>query len=277
MTATANGTQHLLTDDEMASFVINGYHIVTPALPGGFDSEVYGELEELESNPGDGIYDAVPKLRQVYESPEMEGALTSLLGTGYAMFPHRHCHRNAPGTPSQRIHQDNLNDLRIEDGQVRCPDKIELLLAMYYPQDVASNMGPTVVLPGTHMLRSMPDRMAGQQGNFKQQYTATVSAGSVVILHYDIWHAGSANTSSTVRYMLKFLFQRMNLPDVPSWQHDPENDFTIRQRLEGESPMAMQQTLARKQRHMRLRMWNYLSGSETLEMGYRDKWRGPWR
>ena len=275
-TNTATDTQHLLSDDEMVSFVINGYHVVEPELPSGFNRSVYDELEELPSNPGDGIYDAVPKLKQVYESPEVRGALTSLLGAGYGMFPHRHCHRNAPGTPSQQIHQDNLNDLRIRDGQVRAPDKVELLLAMYYPQDVASNMGPTVLLPGTHMLKAMPDRMASQ-GNFKEQYTATVNAGSVVILHYDIWHAGSANTSSTVRYMLKFLFQRENLPDVPSWDHDSSNDARIRERLESASPMALQRSLNAKQRHMRLRMWNYLSGAETLEMGYRDKWRGPWR
>ena len=276
MTNTATDSRHLMTDDEMASFVINGYHIVKPSLPTGFNQEVYDELEALPSNPGDGIYEAVPKLKQVYESPEMQGALTSMLGPGYEMFPHRHCHRNSPGTPSQQIHQDNLNDLRIEDGQVRAPDRVELVLAMYYPQDVASNMGPTVVLPGTHMLKAMPDRMASQ-GNFKQQYTATVDAGSVVILHYDIWHAGSANTSDTVRYMLKFLFQRANLPDVPSWRHDSENDASVRQRLEAESPMALQRSLNAKQRHMRLRMWNYLSGTARLDMSYRDKWQGPWR
>ena len=276
MANTATDTQHLMSDDEMVSFVVNGYHVVKPSLPSGFNATVYDELDALPSNPGDGIYEAVPKLKQVYESPEVVGALTSMLGQGYAMFPHRHCHRNAPGTPSQQIHQDNLNDLRIRDGQVRAPDRVELLLAMYYPQDVASNMGPTVVLPGTHMLKAMPDRMASQ-GNFKDQYTATVDAGSVVILHYDIWHAGSANTSETVRYMLKFLFQRANLPDVPSWNHDSTNDTRIRQRLESESPMALQRSLNAKQRHMRLRMWNYLSGAETLDMGYHDKWRGPWR
>lgn len=276
MTNTATDSRQLMTDDEMASFVINGYHIVKPGLPTGFNREVYDELKALPSNPGDGIYEAVPKLKQVYESPEMHGALTSLLGPGYQMFPHRHCHRNSPGTLSQQIHQDNLNDLRIRDGQVRGPDKVELVLAMYYPQDVASNMGPTVVLPGTHMLKAMPDRMASQ-GNFKQQYTATVDAGSVVILHYDIWHAGSANTSDTVRYMLKFLFQRANLPDVPSWKHDSENNANIRQRLESESPMTLQRSLNAKQRHMRLRMWNYLTGSARLDMSYRDKWQGPWR
>lgn len=275
-TATAIEARHLLSDDDVASFVINGYLVVKPELPAGFNGEVYADLEALPSNPGDGIYDAVPKLQRVYESPEMVGALTSLLGPDYAMFPHRHCHRNSPGTPSQQIHQDNLNDLRIADGQVRAPDKVELVLAMYYPQDVASNMGPTVLLPGTHMLKALPDRMSSQ-GNFGQQHTATVEAGSVVLLHYDIWHAGSANTSQTVRYMLKFLFQRTSRPDVPSWRHDDAQDLSIRQRLESESPMTLQRSLNAKQRHLRLRMWNYLSGAESLDMSYRDKWRGEWR
>ena len=277
MTAASTTTDHRLTDDEMASFVINGYHVVTPQLTEGLNTQIYNSLEALPTNPGDGILDAVPQLNQIWNSPEVDGALVSLLGPDYEMFPHRHCHRNAPGTPSQQIHQDNLNDLRIEGGQVRLPDRIDLVLAMYYPQDVTSNMGPTCVLPGTHVLQAMPERMASQ-GNFREQYIATVTAGSVVILHYDIWHAGTANTSDKVRYMLKFLFQRKINPSVPSWNHDPANDAKIRKRLESDSPITLQRGLATKQRHYRTRMWNRLAGDQSLDLSYHDKWAGgSWR
>lgn len=272
---TVDATEYLLSDDEMASFVIRGYHFVSPSLRMGLNDEIYRALGELPSNPGDGVYEAVPQLADVYESPEVIGALTSLLGPGYSMFPHRHCHRNMPGTPSQLIHQDNLMDLRISEGQERKPDRIDLVLAMYYPQDVAKNMGPTAILPGTHVLQAMPDRMASQ-GNFRDQIVADVPAGTVVILHYDIWHAGTANTSEKIRYMIKFLFQRENSPDVPSWRHDPQNDEGIRTRLESENPMTLQRSLSAKQKHLRTRMWNRLAGSAALDMGYRDKWARPW-
>ena len=277
MTTATVATDHRLTDDEMASFVIRGYHIIKPDLRTGINQEIYDVLNAMSTNPGDAVLDEVPQLNDVWNSPEMVGALTSLLGPDYEMFPHRHCHRNAPGTPSQQIHQDNLNDLRIEGGQVRQPDRIDLVLAMYYPQDVTSNMGPTLILPGTHVLQALPERMASQ-GNFRDQVIATVDAGSVVILHYDIWHAGTANTSETVRYMLKFLFQRTTNPSVPSWNHNPSTDATIRQRLESENPMSFQRGLAAKQRHFRTRMWNRLAGDQALDLSYHDKWAGAaWR
>ncbi len=273
MTTATVATDHRLTDDQMASFVINGYHILKPDLRTGLNQEIYDALDAMSTNPGDGVLEAVPQLNQVWNSPEMVGALTSLLGPDYEMFPHRHCHRNAPGTPSQQIHQDNLNDLRIDGGQIRQPDRIDLILAMYYPQDVTSNMGPTLILPGTHVLQALPERMASQ-GNFRDQVIATVEAGSVVILHYDIWHAGTANTSKTVRYMLKFLFQRTSNPSVPSWNHDPSSDASIRRRLESENPMSMQRGLSAKQRHLRTRMWNRLAGDQALDLSYHDKWVG---
>ena len=273
MTTAAVETDHRLTDDDMASFIIRGYHVVQPELADGLNQEIYDALEALPSNPGDAVLDEVPQLHDVWNSPEVVGALTSLLGPDYEMFPHRHCHRNAPGTPSQQIHQDNLNDLRIDGGQIRAPDRVDLALAMYYPQDVEQNMGPTCILPGTHVLKALPERMASQ-GNFRDQYIATVPAGSVVILHYDIWHAGTANTSDRVRYMLKFLFQRTSNPSVAPWNHDQANDATIRTRMESENPMGMQRALSAKQKHFRTRMWNRLAGDESLDLSYRDKWAG---
>ena len=273
MTTATIATDHRLTDDEMASFVIRGYHIIKPDLRTGINQEIYAALDAMSTNPGDAVLDEVPQLKEIWNSPEMVGALTSLLGPDYEMFPHRHCHRNAPGTPSQQIHQDNLNDLRITGGQIRQPDRIDLVLAMYYPQDVTSNMGPTLILPGTHVLQALPERMASQ-GNFRDQVVATVDAGSVVILHYDIWHAGTANTSKTVRYMLKFLFQRTTNPSVPSWNHAPANDASIRKRLESDNPMSFQRGLAAKQRHNRTRMWNRLAGDNALDLSYHDKWAG---
>ncbi len=275
MTTETAAIDHRLDDDEMASFVIHGYHVVHPRLPDGLNGAIFDALEKLPSNPGDAVLEEVPQLNQVWSAPEVVGALSSLLGPDYEMFSHRHCHRNMPGTPSQQIHQDNLMDLRIEGGQVRLPENVDLVLAMYYPQDVERDMGPTCILPGTHVLKALPERMASQ-GNFRDQYIATVPAGSVVILHYDIWHAGTANTSDKVRYMLKFLFQRRRAPMNPQWNHDPSNNFAIRRRLESETPMSMQRALSAKQKHLRTRMWNRLAGTQELDLSYHDKWAGAW-
>ena len=266
---------YLLDDDQVADFVINGYHIVEPAFPPEFHSGVYDELEALPTNPGDGINLAVPALDEVYAHPSVVGALASLLGHDYTMTAHRHCHRNHPGTRSQQWHQDSLMIPSLTDGHGRVPDHVKSMLAMYYPQDVDSSMGPTALIPGSHLFRASTDRNASH-GNFRDQVVATVKAGSVLVLHYDIWHAGTANTSGTVRYMVKYLFERQSESTEPSWNHDPANDVRILGRLERDEAALVQRSLVGKRNYLRTAMWNNLAGSAALEYEYRDKWAGAW-
>src|SRR6266849_11168727 len=55
----------LLTDDEVISFIIRGYHIVAADYPAEFNEAIYDELQQLTENPGDGILDRVPKLYRI--------------------------------------------------------------------------------------------------------------------------------------------------------------------------------------------------------------------
>ena len=268
-------TEYLLNDDQVADFVINGYHIVEPAFPPDFHSQVYDALEALPSNPGDEINRAVPALDEVYRHPRVAGALASLLGHDYTMAAHRHCHRNHPGTRSQQWHQDSLMIPTLADGHGRVPDHVKSVLAMYYPQDVEPNMGPTALIPGSHLFKAATDRNASH-GNFRDQIVATLKAGSVLILHYDIWHAGTANTSNTVRYMVKYLFERESESTEPGWNHDSANDTRIFERLERDEAAAIQRSLVGKRNYLRTAMWNNLAGNAALEYEYRDKWAGAW-
>ena len=154
---------YLLSDDEIISFIIHGSHIVEADFPEGFNESIYEELEALDiprNNPGDGILDKVPKLYQVYDHPKVRGALVSLLGEDVQMNGHRHCHVNPPGTRSQTWHQDGTNKRH---------HRIETVLAMYYPQDVPAELGPTVIMPGTHFRNAPTDRMA-TYANFREQF-----------------------------------------------------------------------------------------------------------
>ena len=268
-------TEHLLDDDQVADFIINGYHIVEPAFPPAFHTRVYEALEALPTNPGDAINSAVPALDEVYGHPSVVGALASLLGRDYTMAAHRHCHKNHPGTRSQQWHQDNLMIPTLTDGHGRVPDHVKSVLAMYYPQDVEQDMGPTALIPGSHLFKAATDRNASH-GNFRDQVIATLKAGSVLILHYDIWHAGTANTSDTIRYMVKYLFERASDSAVPSWNHDPVNDVRILERLGSDGAAAVQRSLVYKRNYLRVAMWNNLAGNSALEYGYRDKWAGAW-
>lgn len=243
---------YLLTDEEIITFIIRGYHIVEADFPKGFNASIYEELEQLNvqsNNPGDAILDRVPKLYQVYDHPKVRGALVSLLGEDFQMNNHRHCHVNPPGTRSQSWHQDGVNQRH---------HQIRTVLAMYYPQDVTPNLGPTVLMPGTHFRNAPTDRMA-TYANFREQVVLTVKAGTVAITHYDIWHAASANRGNRTRYMLKFLFSRGSDPKAPSWNHDSEKATALMRRF-GERACACSQSDHYKERGLRRQMWDHLIG-----------------
>jgi hypothetical protein len=240
----------LLSDDEVITFVIRGYHVVQTDFPAAFHRAIYDKISQLKDNPGDGILDCVPELHQVYDHPAVRGALISLLGQNYAMNSHRHCHMNKPGTRSQDWHQDGTNQRH---------HHVRTVLGMYYPQDVSADMGPTVVLPGTHFRNAPTDRMASY-ANFREQVVFNVPAGTVAITHYDIWHAASANTSQKMRYMCKFLFDRTDQPTQPSWNHDPASAAKAENRLIFERAVTCSQSDHYKERDLRQQMWQHLLG-----------------
>jgi hypothetical protein len=205
---------YLLDDAAMKDFIVRGYVNVETDFPPEFHERIYQDIEKVraaEGNVGNQILERVPALQEVYDHPAVRGALTSVLGRDYVMHRHRHCHTNPPGSPGGRWHQDDVN--------VR-HHQIWRVLAMYYPQDVTEEMGPTVILPGTQFRNAPTTRMASYV-NFKSQVPLTVKAGTVAITHYDIWHTNMPNRSQKTRHMLKFLFDRTCEPDAPSWRADP--------------------------------------------------------
>jgi hypothetical protein len=260
----------LLNDEQTVDFIINGYIIVETDFGDEFNRGVFNQLEALPENPGDGILEAIPALGDVYAHPKVAGALASVLGHDYYMYQHRHCHRNMPGTPSQMWHLDGGTGTT-----ERNPEHVRAVLAMYYPQDVAANMGPTALIPGTHLFPSSADRMASY-GNFKDQVIATVKAGSVLIIHYDVWHAGTANTSDNVRYMIKFLFNRLSDTTKPSWDYDPKAAAALGDKISIASGAPVTQALAGLEKNRRIKMWNNLAGGVSFPSEYWDRWKGPW-
>ena len=240
---------YLLTDEQVASFITHGYLIVVPDFPHGFNESICNELDvELTAdNPMNSILERIPKLSKVYDHPKVRGVLISLLGEKFQMKEHRHCHKNSPGTRSHSWHQDCEN-LRHH--------QIKYILAFYYPQTVTSDMGPTALVPGTHFRNAPSDRMA-TYGNFREQVVTTVTAGTVVFAHYDIWHAATANTSNKTRYMLKFIFNQESEYKGPHWNHTPKNLAKVKE-IFGIKVCDSAQSDHYKESNLRTEMWNHL-------------------
>lgn len=265
--------KHLLSDDEIVSFIINGFHVLKIDLPDSFHQRIFDTFEALPENPGDQINVAVPELAEIWDGPQMRGALTSILGPSYELSRHMHCHKSPPNTRNQPWHQDERSD---RDHQHRERVHTRSVLAMYYPQDVTHDMGPTAIIPASHRRIASPDSMV-TYGTVRGQFMSIVPAGSVVINHYDVWHAATSNRSDKVRYMMKWMFERTKDTDSPPWTHDPANADEMRQRLEGEHPVPLSRNEYSRDHELRVEMWNSMAGPKAaMPKVYSAHLGGPW-
>lgn len=243
--------EDLLTDAEVLDFIAEGYHMIEPDLPPGLNEAICEDASALEGDVGNEILLRIPRLTEIYSHPAVVGALTSILGADYAMDPHRHLHTNGPGSRSQTWHQDGTN---VRHHQVWC------VLGMYFPHDVTAELGPTIIMPGTH-LRNAPTDQLASYANLRGQVPLTVKAGSVAITHYDLWHAATRNKSDRPRYMLKFLFNRVSEPTAPSWNSDPETiDETMRQGIGKMVGTCGYSSDYYKEWELRTEMWDWMRG-----------------
>ena len=199
----------LLGDSQMQQFIVNGYVTVKAGFPRPFHQSVYAQAEKIfstQGNPGNDFLPAIPQLADLFSHPAVTGALTSILGPGYMMHPHRHCHLTPPGQSAQRHHQDSYE----ADRNVR-HHRTRWAMAFYYPQDVTAEMGPTSVLPASQYYTSR------NQAEKQDELLLCGEAGTVTIVHYDLWHRATTNRSDRNRFMMKFLFCRMQEPAAPGW------------------------------------------------------------
>ena len=197
----------LLTDDQLGQFIVNGYVVLRPELDAGLHERIFDETEtvfEKEGNPGNNLLPRIPAVQQILDSPEVRGGLTSILGEDYYTQPHRHCHFNPPGSQGQDLHQD---------GGSRWSHRTRRILLFYYPQDTPEELGPTAVVPGSHFYATREGVAATAELPLCGQ------AGTVAIVHYDLFHRATPNRSDRNRHMMKFLFARTAEPRSPSWRN----------------------------------------------------------
>ncbi len=205
-------SKHSLTDEQIQHFIINGYINIKTDLPADFHEAIFQQTEavfEHEGNPGNNLIPRIPDIQEIFDHPVVDGALTGLVGPNYYTHPHRHCHYNPPGSTGQRLHKDSWTRRR---------HPTRWVMAFYYPQDTPEVRGPTGVLPQSQCYNDRPD-------NGQEELPLAGEAGSMTIVHYDLWHRAMPNRTDTNRYMMKFLFTRMEEPQSPSWNNE-ETEWT---------------------------------------------------
>jgi len=200
-----------LDDGKILHFINQGVVIFRPRYPDGFHEAICAKLATVEGELGNRITDAVPELLDVLKHPAVTNVLSGLLGPAYEVHEHRNFYNNKPGSRSQGWHVD-----------VATPDHmLRGLVVFYYPHEVTAEMGPTVLLPGTHFRDAPMDRM-NAYANVRGQKVFLGGAGTIAFMHPDLWHARSLNRSDRPRYMIKFMLTRPDEPAAPAWRHDPD-------------------------------------------------------
>ena len=196
--------QEMLSDEGMREFIRKGFITFETDMP-GLHETVFKRTEEsmeMVGNPGNNVMAVIPELHQVLDHPKVTGTLSSILGAGYHLNAHRYCHRRPLGPENQtRLHND---------GSSKGP-RTRWCMAFYYPQDTNVELGPTTVVPGSQYYNHEPDSEVGEETPF------CGPAGSITIVHYDLWHRRSEKIGNGQRYMYKFLFTRMSEPASPTW------------------------------------------------------------
>lgn len=217
-----------LTDEEMRDFIINGYVKVKTDFPPSFHENIYEQLDtmfEQTGNLGNNVLPLIPEIQEVFHHPVVYGAMQGVLGENYVMHSHRYCHFNQQGSKGQNFHKDSYEG----DEQIR-RHRCRWAMAFYYPQDVTEDMGATAVLPGSQYYET------GESAHAQPELALCGEAGTVTIVHYDLWHRAMPNRSNKKRYMLKFLFSRLDEPRTPSWKSDTADWNTLGTGAETEHP-----------------------------------------
>lgn len=218
-----------LTDSQVLAFCRDGYLM----LPGVVDDEtnqrscawLNGELPADPSYMPEGLtIEDLERIRGTHEpstllleqwyidnvllNAELAGALRSLLGrhVGLPVLVSKH-NTNCPN-PAWFWHHDN--------DYVFGPE-LNYLEVFYYPRDTPNEMGPTEIVPGSHITRTHlepEDKGVSTAG----------PAGTLAIHHQSIYHRKGEATATGVRPMLKYNYWRTVAPER-DWIVEPDFDF----------------------------------------------------
>ena len=215
---------YLLNDEQIREYICNGYLVLEPNLSDEIHASIDQKLQWMldeDYNPGNNILPRVPEMNQVIESPEIRGALSSVLGLDYVVHPHRFCHSNLPGKMTDKgpqvgdgstsfigWHQDSHSPLSRPRHHYS-----RYAMILYYPQNTPETLGPTQLIPGTQYARDISEEDHSRGRQFGGD------AGTCILVHFDVAHGGSLNVGPRCRHMVKFVFARVSEPKIPSWNN----------------------------------------------------------
>jgi hypothetical protein len=149
-------------------------------------------------------------LRDVLLNEHLVGAMCALLGPHVGLPVLASHHGTQCPQPAQGWHHDA--------DRVFGPE-LHFVEVFYFPQDTPIELGPTELVPGSHIGIGPTVREAEEGGVF-----ASGPAGTLGIHHQSILHRRGQSTASGTRHMLKYNYWR-TAPPRQNWIR--ESDFDL--------------------------------------------------
>jgi hypothetical protein len=251
----------LLNSAQVAGFVAAGYLRLDGVVPDELNDQAIEVLEAgIPAVPyGTPVGLAFPEgsfARRLVEVPAVAGALRSLVGPDPTVDHHAVHVREPHGGEAQPVHADAIIDTRMDAFDVQL---------MYYPREVTTDMGGTLVVPGSH-LRRTNESDTGRYQNLRGQVRLTCPAGTVLLLHHGIWHGGRRNDSDRRRYMFKIRFNP-TVPQVRLWDTADLADPAVTAELGRGFPWYEHAT-GRLEIHNRVRLWRAMTADPAFDIDY---------
>lgn len=281
----ADRHEHLLTTRQMADFVSDGVLRFDELVPNDINEAVIEELGHLKDErltpdgleppwtgtPYDECYPAPSVIGEYLRLPQVQGIVESLVGLD-CLFDHDWTHHiPAHNAWEQPLHCDAITDSL---------DPTFDIQLFYFPREIAEGEGGTRYVPGSHLHRVLASGLDRYQHICGDQRFSG-PAGTVLVFHHGLWHAGQPNPSDTDRWMHKVRLnptrpqvRRWNTDDLDELHNEPTDHVFARM-----APDSVAHTLRRGQRWMgvtqgrneqvqRARLWRYLTGDHQYDVDY---------
>lgn len=284
---------HRLTTLEMAHFVADGFLRFDAFVPDDLNRRVLDELRALESvklrqvlgaaahtegpdhphslTPLSRCYPPPSVIGEYLRLPAIQGIVHSLVGDD-PLFDHDFVHRLPAGSGySQHLHVDAVIDDRSPSFDIQI---------FYYPVEVEPGGGGTRMVPGSHLRRTRAEGVSRYQRLLgEQQFSGP--AGTVMVFHQGLWHAGQANPGKKDRWLYKIRLNPQQ-PQVRLWNdsdfaavHNDPSDHTFAH-MRTDSVAQVFRTMqpwqkgheTRYEQMQRAKLWRYLSGDPAFDVDY---------
>ena len=218
-----------LTDSQVLEFCREGHLLLKGVVPDEINQRTCAWLDgDIPANPSyipDGLTKAdLDRIRSTHEpssifledwfveyvllNPQLAAAMRSLLGPNVGLPVLASHHRAECPMEAQGWHQDADHIFGPE---------LRFLEVFYFPQDTPVELGPTELVPGSHI---QPASRASEEGGV----FCDGPAGTLGIHHQSILHRRGKSTAKGLRRMLKYNYWRTT-PPVRNWVVEEDFDF----------------------------------------------------